>query len=415
MSAHFGLGWGAGVAFLSLATFGIAGAAETQGPVTDEIGVIRIAKGDPIAIGFMAVLSGPDAPLGIDEQRGVEILVQDLGGKLLDHPIRLVVEDGQCTAEGGQAAATRLVDAKVATVIGPTCSSEAKAAAPVLWRAGITSIGVSPTAPSLTDAKREASFGGFARVCWNDGWAGNTVAEWARKVLGAKKAVAIHDGSPYAQSYAQTFLERFKALGGTSSAVEASASPDVDLKPLLSKIAGERPDLIFYPVFTGAAATITKQAASVPGLEKTALVASEGALAPDFLKLAGDAATKVNLAIGDTSPAVLGKGYPEFVKKYKAKYGSAPVAGFHHFAYDAGLLASEAIRKVAVTDKDGNLYIGRKALRDAIFATKGLQGLSGIKNCDKNGDCGIYHFAVVRYTNAGEPFQLGKNPAKIYP
>ena len=32
------------------------------------------------------------------------------------------------------------------------------------------------------------------------------------------------------------------------------------------------------------------------------------------------------------------------------------------------MMAIKAIEKVAKTDKDGNLYIGKKALRDAVFA-----------------------------------------------
>ena len=37
-------------------------AAETKGPVTDEIGVVKIRKGAPIFIGGYWTLSGPDTP-----------------------------------------------------------------------------------------------------------------------------------------------------------------------------------------------------------------------------------------------------------------------------------------------------------------------------------------------------------------
>ena len=86
-------------------------------------------------------------------------------------------------------------------------------------------------------------------------------------------------------------------------------------------------------------------------------------------------------------------------------------------AHNASLRSTlrTAIKKVIKTDKDGNSYIGKKALRDAIFATKGLQGLTGPKNCDANGDCGVYNFTVFKFVNANEPFKLGVNPVKIYP
>ena len=63
-----------------------AASAATVGPVTDPMGVIRIAKGAPIQIGAYWVLSGADTALGQDEKRGVEIAFKDVGGKVLGHP-----------------------------------------------------------------------------------------------------------------------------------------------------------------------------------------------------------------------------------------------------------------------------------------------------------------------------------------
>ena len=46
-----------------------------------------------------------------------------------------------------------------------------------------------------------------------------------------------------------------------------------------------------------------------------------------------------------------------------------------------------AVEKVAVMDADGNLYIGRQALRDALFATEGMEGITGTITCNEYGDC----------------------------
>jgi branched-chain amino acid transport system substrate-binding protein len=112
----------------------------------------------------------------------------------------------------------------------------------------------------------------------------------------------------------------------------------------------------------------------------------------------------------------MGKKYPEFVEKYKAKYGEGPINAFHAHAYDAGVIVAKSIEAVAKTDADGTTYVGRKALRDALFATKGYDGISGPINCDEHGQCGAFHFAVYQFTN-GDPstFKIGENPVKIYP
>src|SRR5579863_4809741 len=126
----------------SLAAFcAAASAAETKGPVTDDIGVLVIPKGAPIQIGAYWVMSGADSALGIDEKRGVEIAIKDQGGALVGHPIKLEVEDDLCNAEGGQTAATKLASSpNIAIVLGPACSSAATPGAPILWKAGIVDI-----------------------------------------------------------------------------------------------------------------------------------------------------------------------------------------------------------------------------------------------------------------------------------
>ena len=87
---------------------GAAQAAQTVGPVTDDLGVVRIPKGAPIIIGGYWVISGPDTAMGIDSKRGAELYFKSMGDKLLGHPIKFTVEDDLCSAEGGQTAATKL-------------------------------------------------------------------------------------------------------------------------------------------------------------------------------------------------------------------------------------------------------------------------------------------------------------------
>ena len=103
--------------------------AETLGPVTDEVGVLKIPKGQPILIGGLLVLSGPDLSLGVDASRGAEIAFDDHKNMLVGHPIKYLPEDGQCSVEGGQTAATRIASNKqIVAVVGTTCSSESRAA-----------------------------------------------------------------------------------------------------------------------------------------------------------------------------------------------------------------------------------------------------------------------------------------------
>ena len=400
----------------ALAVASSANAAETKGPVTDDIGVLVIPKGAPIQIGAYWVMSGADSALGIDEKRGVEIAIKDQGGKLVGHPVKLNVEDDGCNAEGGQTAATKIAsNPATAIVIGPACSSAATPGAPILWKAGLTDIDTAATAPALTAADRKPEYAGFVRTVYSDIDQGRADAQYVHDVLKAQKIVTVHDGSPYAQQLATVMGENFKKLGGQVLSQEAVAPTDVDMHPVLTRVATEKPDVIYAPVFVAAGAQLLRQSKDIPGLEKVPLIGSSGQMAPDLIEAARAAIVGYKITYPDVSPESMGKGYPKFVDEYKKAYGEAPISGYHANAYDGAQLAFKAIEKVAKTDASGATYIGRKALRDAVFATK-FEGVSGPISCDQYGQCAKFKPAVYEFTN-GDPktFKIGENPKKIWP
>jgi branched-chain amino acid transport system substrate-binding protein len=361
----------------------------------DPIGVVKIKPGEPIHIACWFVVAGPDTSLGTDTKRGVEIAIGDKGSKILGFPIKLSVQDTGCNAEGGQAAATKLAaDPTIVAAIGSSCSSEARPGAPILWKAGIPSVSPSTTGPFLTDPKRGPEFGGYLRTAHNDKVQGAVAAQFALNQLKVKKAATIHDGSPYAEQLQAVFVETFKKLGGTITSQEAVAPTDTDMRPVLTKIATGKPEFIYYPVFIAAGGHITRQAKEVKGLEKVPLMGADGIFSPDFYKAAGEAAVGMYHSSPDFS--AFGEGYKIFLEKHQKKYGEKPIAPFHAHAYDAAMMIFAAIEKVAKKAPDGTLYIGRKALTDALYATKNFKGLTGNLSCDKYGDCADPRIAIYK-------------------
>jgi len=385
---------------------------------TDPNGCVDVGPKEPIRIAYMMVVSGPDASLGTDTKRGVEIAIDDKK-EILGHSIELVGEDSMCNAEGGQAAAQKVsADPKVVAVVGTNCSSAARPAIPIICKVGMVMVSPSNTAPDLTAEDRPAEYWCYARTAHNDKVQGAAAAKFAWEKLGVKKAATVHDGSLYADKLQQVFAEEFKKMGGTITAQEAIAPTDTDMKPMLTRIAATGPELIYYPIFIAAGGHITKQAKEVPGLEKVYLMGADGMFSPDFLKAAGDAAKGMYHSSPDF--AAFGAGYQEFLKKHEAKYGEKTLAPFHAHAYDAAMMIFAAIEKVAVKDPDGTLHIPRRALRDAVFATKDFKGLTGNLTCNAYGDCADPHIAVYQTFNA-DPASWNpgagpdNNPRKIWP
>jgi hypothetical protein len=54
----------------------------------DPLGCITIKPGEPIHIAYALAVDGPNQTLGIDARNGVEIAIDDLGGRILGHEIR---------------------------------------------------------------------------------------------------------------------------------------------------------------------------------------------------------------------------------------------------------------------------------------------------------------------------------------
>jgi branched-chain amino acid transport system substrate-binding protein len=352
---------------------------------TDAIGCVDIAPGDPIHFAYALSVSGATAPLGEDARGGIEIAIDDKG-ELLGHPIELTGEDTLCNAEGGQAAGTKLAaDPTIVAIIGTTCSSEARAAMPLISAAGMTMISPSNTNPDLTNPDHPDHWAGYLRTAHNDLFQGRMAAEFAYNELGLTSAATIHDGSPYAQSLQEVFATTFKELGGTITAQEAINVGDTDMKPVLTSIATGAPQIIYFPIFEPEGDLVAQQVKEVSGLETVAIMGADGLFADSFPEATGDAAVGMYMSGPYLDPALTT--YADFLSKWTTKYGGQPPSGYHAFAYDATNIFFAAIEKVAVVDEDGTVHIGRQALRDAVYATAGFTALSGVLTCNANGDC----------------------------
>ena len=215
------------------------------------LGIVKVASGDAIHIRSMAVLTGL-ADLGVPSQRGVEMAVADYG-PINGYDVSMGAGiDSQCTGAGGIAAADSIVgDPRVVGAIGTSCSVAAAAASPVLSEAGLVMVSPSNTAPSLTsDLQGNAGSNyhpGYYRTASNDLHEGGAVAKFAYNELGLRNVAAIHDGDPYTTGLTDAFANAFEDLGG-SVVIASVKRGDTDRAPVLTELATDTPDGLFFPL-----------------------------------------------------------------------------------------------------------------------------------------------------------------------
>jgi len=359
---------------------------------TDDIGCVEIAPDEAILLSSALVISGPNAPLGLDSQHGVEIAL-DMRGDVLDHAVELLPEDDGCNAEGGQASATKIVsNQQIVAVIGTSCSGAGVPASKIISDAGMVMVSPSNTSIALTDPNQSWN-PGYLRTAHNDRVQGPAMADFVLNELGLTKAAAIHDGDPYTEGLASAFVNAFKEMGGEIVAFEAEAADATNVEPLLTTIAAAGPEFIFYPVFIPLGSLLTNAARDIPGLEGVALGAADGMQSPSFLE--NTAGTSEGMYLSGPDLSFSNTFYQDdFLPAYLDKYGTEPTAPFHAHSFDATNMILDAIEEVAQVGSDGTLLIGRQALRDALYATKGYAGVTGELNCDQYGDCAFPQISV---------------------
>jgi branched-chain amino acid transport system substrate-binding protein len=384
----------------------------------DPAGCVSLEAGQPIHLGYLLVVAGPDAALGIDSWRGVELAVTERR-EVRGHPIHLSGEDGGCSAETGLVAANKLArDPSLVAVVGTSCSAEAREAIPVLCRAGIPLVSPSNTAVELTGPERPPEYWCYLRTVTSDAAQGLAAAHFAHQALGLTRAATIHDGSSYSQQLQEVFAVEFQALGGTITGRDEVAAREPNARPVLLALARTEPQVLYFPVFVEAGAPLVREARGIDSLREAALLGSDGLFSPDFLQAAGEAARGFFWTSPDLS--AFGPGYEQLVARYREQYGEMPIGPYHAHAYDAANLILSALERVAVDGPDGSLHIPRRALVEAIYATRGHEGATGRLTCSPTGDCAEPKVAVYEAVDVDpghwDPGQgEGHNPVKIWP
>ena len=213
------------------------------------------------------------------------------------------------------------------------------AASSILSEAGLVMISASNTGPSLTsDLRGNAgvhNHAGFYRTASNDLYQGQAVAEFVYSELGLRRMAAIDDGDPYTSGFTGAFAAAFEELGGAVITAAEISRGDSDMIPVLSRIAADSPEGLFFPVFPGEAAQIARQVGQVEGLEELVLIGSDSLLlaAPEVF---GGMRAAV-AAVG-----AVGEGGEEQEQAAAGGEGVAPGAGDAHVGEDAGWTTSSA-------------------------------------------------------------------------
>ena len=295
-----------------------------------------------VKIGHAAPLTGGIAHLGKDNENGARLAVEEvnktgleIGGKKIK--LELVGEDDAGDPKTGTAVAQKLVDAKVAAVVGHLNSGVSIPASKIYSDAGIVQISPSSTNPDYTKQGFKTTY----RVVATDAQQGPALANYAAKSLHAKSVAIVDDATAYGKGLADEFEKTAKAAGVNVVAREATNDKATDFKAILTKIKGKKPDVIMYGGMDATGGPFAKQAKELGIPSK--IVGGDGVCTDKVAELAGDAVSNIICSEAGLALSKMETG-ADFEKRYQARF-NAPVQIYAPFTYDAVMVIVDAMKR----------------------------------------------------------------------
>ncbi len=305
-----------------------------------------------VKIGTVSPLSGPTAHSGKDIENGARMAIDDLNAKgivLGGSKVQWVLqpEDDGGDPRTGTAVAQKLVDAKVAAVVGHLNSGTTVPASKIYANAGIPQISPAATTPVYTNQGFKTAF----RVVANDNLIGRTLATYTIGTLKAKKIAVIDDRTAFGQGLADEFVKGVKKAGAGGSVVSRQFTTDkaTDFSAILTQIRARDPDVIFYGGMDAVAGPMLKQMKAL-GL-RAKLISGDGVCSEKMPLLAGDALVddKVYCVVAGGVGAAQEAGLNAFTQRYQQRY-KLPVQTYAPYAYDAVMVFAKAMQTANSSD-----------------------------------------------------------------
>jgi len=325
-----------------------------------------------IKLGAIMSISGPGAAMGVGYKGAVDFFPAEIAGQKIEY----IVRDDATDANTGFTIAQKMIsEDRIDAFIGPSLTATDAAVAPLANAAHIPMIAMAPY--EYDPAKQPYTF--------NDAQPLPLMVAAVFKYMqqhGVKQIGYIGFSDGWGDQVRAATTQWAQADGMTILADERYARADTSAEAQALKLISVHPDAIMMGT------SATPAALPVVALRhrgyKGGLYGNHGIVSPAFIKVGGAAVEGV---IAVTSPVVVYDQLPDsnpvkpvaaaFMADYTKQFGPGSANPFAGYSYDAMLLLKAAIPIALQSGQPGTEQF-RVALRDALEATHGLVGVSGV-------------------------------------
>lgn len=338
---------------------------------------------EPIKIGSFLAVTGPASFLGDPEQKTLEMYVDKINeeGGVLGRKLQLIAYDAAGSAEKARTFAKRLIEQDaVDAIVGGSTTGETMAVVPLVEQAGVPFVSLAGAVVIIEPAKKWVF-----KTPHTDRMACEKIFTDMNERKLSKLALITGPGG-FDKSLRAQCIQVAPKYGIEIVADESYGAADTDMTAQLTKIKGTPGvQAVMNCGFGQGPAVVTKNYRQL-GLTQP-FYQSHGVASKEFIKLSGGAAEGVRLPAAALLVAdILPDNDPQkpvvvsYSQEYTARYKS-DVSTFGGHAYDALMIAVEAIKRAGSTDK--------AKVRDEIEKTKGLMGTGGLFNMSPTDHMGL--------------------------
>lgn len=335
------------------------------------------AQSKEIKVGYFCPMSGAVAVYGNDSLKAAQFALDEIAkSKLLgSDTIKLIPADtGGNPAQAAQAV-QRMIDAdEVMAVFGGCTSPETAAVIEITEPAKVPLLSHLAQDTSLTQKGNKY----FVRISQTAKVFSSNAAEWGVTRQKAKSIYILARNDNYGQSLADAFEEKTKQLGATVAGRIAYEPNGKEFKPILSRMAEAKPDLVAILGFYTDTGLIVKQMAELQ--IKLPTFANTSPAISQFRDIAGPAADGAYGALYYFAGSIDTAQGRNFVKNWETKFGKPPTQ-YEAMGYDGIYILADAIKRAQAAGK-----LNSDGIRDGLLATKDYAGATGTISITPNGD-----------------------------
>jgi branched-chain amino acid transport system substrate-binding protein len=313
---------------------------------------------EKVKVGLIATLSGPPAVLGQQIRNGFQLAVKQLGGKLGNREVEVLVQDDELKPDIAVGKVKALVERdQVDFVVGPVFSNILQAIVKPATDGG--AFVISPNAGTSNYAGRDCNPNLFVTSYQNDQM--HQISGKYAQDQGMKTAFIMAPNYQAGKDSLAGFKHYFK--GEILDEVYVPLN-QLDYSAELSKIAAAKPQVVFVFLPGGMGVNFVKQYRQA-GLADKIPVLSTFTVDESTLPAQQDAALGF-FAGSNWAPNLDNPQNKAFVEAYEKEFGAVP-ATYAFQSYDAALLIDSALKITKGETKDRDAL--RAALRKADFVS----------------------------------------------